>query len=115
MNISQQQLDAMCSVIAGYKEESREDSDGGYSWQYCAGLSGVGDITLIRDEAKLAQSGSQFNQTNPPGIPRRAIHEETFMLWKFIFLRLTPGAWLRSDNARLRDVYYWLAAKSYWS
>lgn len=48
MNITQAQLDAMCAEIERYKAIAYFS---GVSWQYYAGLSGVGDITLIADNA----------------------------------------------------------------
>lgn len=37
------------------------------------------------------------------------------MIYRFIFLNLVPSAWLLSDRKTLNNLYYWLAAKSYWS
>lgn len=36
------------------------------------------------------------------------------MIYQFIFLKLVPGSWLLSERKILNNLYYWLAAKSYW-
>lgn len=37
------------------------------------------------------------------------------MFWRFVFFRLIPGAWLRSNRLWLNRLYYWFADKSFWS
>lgn len=67
MTITQQQLDAMCEVISKYKL-SDGYGESSLSWQWYAGLSGVGDITLIgNNDRRLAHVNTTSFQRSEEG------------------------------------------------